>query len=83
MKKVEKMMVAVNGKKISLDAKDNVTVLDALVKAGYKRETLLLKDTEGVTIMYNGEQRAIFRDESSMVRVSLNGEATSLISEIK
>lgn len=83
MKKVEKMMVAVNGKKISLDARDKVTVLDALIKAGYKRETLMPKDTKGVAIIYNGEQRAIFRDESSMVRVSLNGEVTSLLSEIK
>lgn len=83
MKKVKKMLVAVNGKKISLNVGGKVTVLDALIKAGYKRETLMPKDTKGVAIVYNGEQRAIFRDESSMVKISLNGHATSLLSEIK
>ncbi|MBE5936268.1 MAG: hypothetical protein E7262_10900 [Lachnospiraceae bacterium] len=82
MKKVTKTQVSVNGNKVTLETKENLTVLDALIEAGYSREQIMPRDYKYVEIEYNGEPRKVHFGFESATKVFLNKERAGLISLI-
>lgn len=83
MKKVTNTAVTINGKKVTLNKKDNLIVLSALLKAGYKQEELLAKKGNGIDIFYKDEYRTVYSKEPRVAEIILNGKKASLLSRIK
>ena len=83
MKKVANTVVTINGKKVTLNKKDYLIVLSALLKAGYKQDELLAKKGNGIDIFYGDEYRTVYSSAPRVAEIKLNGNKASLLSRIK
>ena len=83
MKKVANTVVTINGKKVTLNKKDNLIVLSALLKAGYKQDELLAKKGNGIDIFYGDEYRTVYSSAPRVAEIILIGNKASLLSRIK
>ena len=82
MKKVTKTQVSVDNKKVELDNKENLTLLDALIEAGYSRDVIMPSERKGIEIQFNGEPTKVYFGIESATKVFLNGERAGLLSLI-
>ena len=78
MKKVTKTQVSVDNKKVELDNKENLTLLDALIEAGYSRDVIMPSERKGIEIQFNGEPTKVYFGIESATKVFLNGERAGL-----
>ena len=82
MKKVTKKQVSVNNKKVELENKENLTLLDALIEVGYSRDVIMPSEHKSIEIQFNGEPTKVYFGIESATKVFLNGERAGLLSLI-
>lgn len=75
--------VTVNGKLIRLFGRENLKVSDALMAAGYKMDSLLVRSGKGLKIKLNGEERYFPGNPGSPPVIKVNGEDGGLETFIK
>ena len=82
MKKVTKTQVSVNKKQVELEVKENLTVLDALIGAGYTRDQIMPREYKHIEIEYNGEPTKVHFGAETATKIFLNGQRAGLLSLI-
>lgn len=82
MKKVANTRVMVNNNAVELENRENLTLLDALIKAGYDRDVIMPREYKYVEIEFNGEPTKVHFGFESATKVFLNGERAGLLSLI-
>lgn len=83
MKKVTKTQVSVNNAQVELEVKENLTVLDALIGAGYTRDQIMPREYKHIEIEYNGEPTKVHFGAETATKIFLNGERAGLLSLIR
>ncbi len=82
MKKLTKTQVSVNKTNVELEVKENLTVLDALIGAGYTRDQIMPREYKHIEIEYNGEPTKVHFGAETATKIFLNGERAGLLSLI-
>ena len=82
MKKVTKTQVSVNKTQVELETKEMLTVLDALIGAGYTRDQIMPREYKHIEIEYNGEPTRVHFGAETATKIFLNGERAGLLSII-